>query len=824
MTDIEIDEITRELSRFGQTAAATFNQWRRYHPEATKAPTWLWKEMNRQSKKDRTETRLRVRKQLREQAARRSEQRAETKAELTSKVDVHRHEILEMHRRPGSTEQFQRRQWELATDRAAIEHSIHQADWLTAEQRGQAVEALEAAHHAHLPGVQPLTVWSDRSPLGMTALKARAAERVSRIKLGLLQRGRTLGAHRRERDRAAAANPAQRREELDRLIAVGHRMWATNQAHTERFPTPHEPGDRFPIFDVDKQWTRNAREFERRLVSMIDTAGLNYGQWRTYRDAVHQIPAAELDHARNMSTEDLQANYRIQAAPDWVQRVESTRSMGRYWDHDLPEQAENALRAEFVNPPTDWQPPRADAEDRYVVFAGSDGDDRPHARAFRWEGDAHDWAINKLHWVARDDQAAVSVTVWDRHWPLDENGQIRRTFAVENFTGSRAQVCGSLRDRREMWREIAEMAIEDAARDDRYPEFDEHAGDLDREPQVPDGSRSTLKPPDRPLDRAQIEGVLHSMWDYDLITDDERSKLLRDTDNREFASEDALRHVVYQDVAMWRGEEVEQLRDNLEKAHDRSIDDLARIEDIGRKLDQAHEKLADYEPAYARGPLAAEYVGNELGCVADGLDISESERAQLIQHARHVDFANTAEVGNWARESVIRWRGEQINTLEQDLDDIRAMRSDDLRYADEVTRNRDELAAQYAIAAQERADADREVARVSEHANDLAGQLAEKDRLIAELTSERDRFRTERDEAVQKLVRSTPNRDRYGAPERIATEQPAREELPTDRGPAECGRDFGVPVNGDRTPDAPELVTVPERNGAHEMEWEGFSR
>ncbi|MFI7191562.1 hypothetical protein ACIBQ0_17650 [Nocardia nova] len=721
MTDIEIDEITRELSRFGQTAAATFNQWRRYHPEATKAPAWLWKEMNRQSKKDRTETRLRVRKQLREQAARRSEQRAEMKAELTSKLDVHRHAILEMHRRPGSTEQFQRRQWDLATERAAIEHSIHQADWLTAEQRGQAVQALEAAHHAYLPGVQPLTVWSDRSPLGMTALKARAAERVSRIKLGLLQRGRALGAHRRERDRATAANPVQRREELDRLIAVGQRMWATNQAHTERFPTPHEPGDRFPIFDVDKQWTRNAREFERRLVSWIDTAGLDYGQWRTYRDAVHQIPAAELDRARNMSTEDLQASYQIQAAPDWIQRVESTRSMGRYWDHDLPEQAENALREEFFNPPADWQPSRADAEDRYVVFVEQFGGfitgppHRPHARAFGSQTEAHDWAANKLHWTVPNDDHSVIVTMWDRNWPLDENGKIRKDQAVDSFAGNRYRAQEWVRDRREMWRELEDMQFENRARDDYSPiDRDDHAGVLDREQQVPDLPRST--------------------------------------------------------------------------------------------------------------PLSAEYVGNELDQVANVLDISESERAQLIQHARHVQFANASEVGDWARESVIRWRGHEINALEQALDDTREMRSDDLRYADEVTRNRDELAAQYAVAAQERADANREVARISEHADDLAGQLAEKDRLIAELTSERNRFRTERDEAVQKLVRSTPGRDRYGAPERIAADQLAREELPTDRRPAEGGRDLGVPVNGDRAPDAPELVSVPERNGAHEMEWEGFSR
>ncbi|OBB47631.1 hypothetical protein [Nocardia sp. 852002-51244_SCH5132740] len=47
---------------------------------------------------------------------------------------------------------------------------------------------------------------------------------------------------------------------------------------------------------------------------------------------------------------------------------------------------------------------------------------------------------------------------------------------------------------------------------------------------------------------------------------------------------------------------------------------------------------------------------------------------------------------------------------------------------------------------------------------------------LVEVTVERDKYRTERDEAVQKLAHATPRQDRYGSEERVDIEQTARED------------------------------------------------
>jgi hypothetical protein len=69
-------------------------------------------------------------------------------------------------------------------------------------------------------------------------------------------------------------------------------------------------------------------------------------------------------------------------------------------------------------------------------------------------------------------------------------------------------------------------------------------------------------------------------------------------------------------------------------------------------------------------------------------------------------------------------------------------------------------------------------------AQDRARQQAEQARLqkqIDDLTKERDQFRDERDEAVTKLVQSTPPEQRYGSPQRRATENQRQDENTTSR-------------------------------------------
>ncbi|WP_280359243.1 hypothetical protein [Nocardia otitidiscaviarum] len=49
---------------------------------------------------------------------------------------------------------------------------------------------------------------------------------------------------------------------------------------------------------------------------------------------------------------------------------------------------------------------------------------------------------------------------------------------------------------------------------------------------------------------------------------------------------------------------------------------------------------------------------------------------------------------------------------------------------------------------------------------------------VAAVTTERDRYRGERDEAVRKLAQATPERDRYGSRERVDAEQVANGDSP----------------------------------------------
>lgn len=77
-----------------------------------------------------------------------------------------------------------------------------------------------------------------------------------------------------------------------------------------------------------------------------------------------------------------------------------------------------------------------------------------------------------------------------------------------------------------------------------------------------------------------------------------------------------------------------------------------------------------------------------------------------------------------------------------------------------------------------------------EHNSDLTERNAHLTRQLTAMTAERDRYKTERDESVQKLAGRTPDAERLGSPERIADEHRSAHRRPIP------GHAFAGLVNG----------------------------
>ncbi|WP_328410978.1 hypothetical protein [Nocardia sp. NBC_00403] len=171
------DEMTREITRLGRSAAAVVAAWQARNPGKTKVPRRVRKDAMKQ-----------LREAMRAHELLLANQRIQQRAGVEEVIGRHRSHSLRMHETlPATPEEFSRWQWNHAHQRRAIAEVINVQQHLTREERGQAVMALVSAHYADNPNVPQRPVWGP-APTGISALKARLAERVSRAREGLEQR------------------------------------------------------------------------------------------------------------------------------------------------------------------------------------------------------------------------------------------------------------------------------------------------------------------------------------------------------------------------------------------------------------------------------------------------------------------------------------------------------------------------------------------------------------------------------------------------------------------------------------------------------------
>ena len=175
MPENEVDQITRQTAALGHAAASVISAWRRQHPGKTRIPRHVRKQALRRWRGEMNNERMRL-----------IEERRRLRAEIADRITWHRQAALDAWMRPADTpDGFARQQWELAQSRQAIEQQIARAPQLTATERGQAIGALVSAHYATDPSKPARPVWG--GPLsGVSALRARLLDRLSRQKLGLL--------------------------------------------------------------------------------------------------------------------------------------------------------------------------------------------------------------------------------------------------------------------------------------------------------------------------------------------------------------------------------------------------------------------------------------------------------------------------------------------------------------------------------------------------------------------------------------------------------------------------------------------------------------
>ncbi|MEU6579575.1 hypothetical protein [Nocardia sp. NPDC046763] len=466
MSDKTVDEITRELSKFGSAAVYAFQQWRRANPNATKVPRGVWKQMDLADRDQRWTAKIRLRQQVRAEGEQRKTDREALYKDLETRVGQHRKDMLSWHRNPGASyDQHMRRQWELLRDREQIERVITTSPLFSAAERGQAVRALTAAHQAWRPGAKEVKVRT--GPLsGVAVLKARAAERLSRIRLGITERGRT--GHRPQPDRPATPKtPQQSREELRHLIAERHEMALNAEVLAERL---RERGTDLAHFagDAEQMATghqRNLARLDREINDRIIGSGMSYDDWSEVQFQL-QVPEAPERQANRRWMErqgqwDLERCYRINSWDGHVDHVLSDDY--RRWGHDFPE-IEDRQRREFLNPPAGWEPVDPDATDRFMFLLDYEGNPgKSHVRAFGYPSSGYDWVQRKMAWTA-EPHIPVSITVWDRAVPLDANNRVRG-YAIDSIHGLYANIDGDLDRRYEHFRQLTM----DRARDRTIP-------------------------------------------------------------------------------------------------------------------------------------------------------------------------------------------------------------------------------------------------------------------------------------------------------------------------------------------------------------------
>ncbi|MEU4843222.1 hypothetical protein [Nocardia testacea] len=177
MSENEVDQIARETAMMGRSALAAIHQWRMQNPGKTRIPRKVQKKA------------LRLwRNEMAAQQVRMAHNRRVLRAEIAGRVEWHRQCALDTWARSGGYPSEQQQE-QLTRARQEIERTIARAPEFTATERGQAISALVTAHYATDPRKPAPPVWG--GPLaGISALRARLADRLSRQQLGIAAPGR----------------------------------------------------------------------------------------------------------------------------------------------------------------------------------------------------------------------------------------------------------------------------------------------------------------------------------------------------------------------------------------------------------------------------------------------------------------------------------------------------------------------------------------------------------------------------------------------------------------------------------------------------------
>ncbi|MFE3227635.1 hypothetical protein [Nocardia sp. NPDC059228] len=832
MSDKTVDEITRELSKFGSAAAYAFQQWRRANPNATKVPRGVWKQMDLADRNERWNAKIRLRQQLRAQGEERKIHREDLFTQLDKRINQHRRDTLDWHNRPAATyDQHMRRQWELMLDRQDIERRIASTPgMLSVEERGQAVRALEAAHHAWRPEVKPVPVRSSGPLAGVAALKARVAERFSRIRLGITERGRT--GHRPQLDRPAAPKTRQQvMGELRHLIADRHEMAMNANLLAERL---RERGASIETFAPDaaqmaEGHRRNLAALDREISDRITGSGMPVEDWLEVQFQLReQTPERQAGQRwlQRQSTWDLENRYRINSWDrhvDWVTGPDSLRR----WDHDFPER-EDQQRREFLNPPAGWEPVDPDATDRFMFLIDSEHNKGlSHVRTFGYPQSGYDWVQRKMSWIA-EPQDNVSITVWDRAVPLDANNRVRG-FAIDSMQGLYANLDPDLDRRYEYFRDLSMTR----ARDRSIP------ADLSV-PGLEDLNQDRLLPWTSVRAGNIYDGEkIHSIGESGRVwTVDEarwfahRAPKTLEGFEAKFAQ---IQRNAFYDINEDLGwsEEIEHARYGLD--HSDALDPEARA--------RAREILTITETEAKLGQRPDRDLWAAVVDRAEFDRWSGLETPGTPQRPQAFEAPQQPEAPDWLDGDYGPSIESQFRAPEQPRTDPLAH----VRSVQEEMRNR--AAAQpeqpqrpeAPEAPEAPAAPDGSVVIVqSEVLDKLERDLAEMTERAERAERERNSARGQRDEAVAKLVRRTPPEQRYGSPQRRAAErpgtpeapeapaQPDREDLPHDRDEqpaydrsdmtaAESVPDWsGIP----EPPEPPEFEPIPSGHNG----WDGFER
>ncbi|MFE2961826.1 hypothetical protein [Nocardia tengchongensis] len=799
------DEITRELAKFGHAAVYAFQAWQRANPNATRVPRKVWKQMDRLDHDARWNAKIQVRQQLRAQGAQRKEQRGALYTQLEKELTAHRNQAVSRHNAPAHTyEQHMYRQWELVRDRERIERLITSSGVLSKEERGHAVTALQAAHFAYQPKVKQIP--ARPGPLaGVSALKARAADRLARIRLGITERGRT--GHRPQPDRPAVPKThTQVMEELRHLIAERHEMAATADILGKRL---HERGASIATFAPDAAQMaaghrRNLAGLDREINDRITGSGLPVEDWLDVQFQLNEPNTPERQASQRWlerrSQYDLENRYRIESWDSHVDHV--TGDDYRRWDHDFPE-IEDRQRREFLNPPAGWEPTAPDAEDRFMFLLDHEGNTNgSHVSTFGHPQSGYDWVQRKMSWISAPHEN-VSVTVWDRAIPLDANDRVRG-FAVDSIQGLYANIDDDLTRRYEQFRDLSMQR----ARDRSIP----------AELSVPG--------------LEDINGGRQRAW--------------ASVRANNITAGDQI-HSIGESGRVWTVDEARWFDDRT-RTREQFEEKFGRIQrDAFYDINEGMGWSEDIENARFALDHTEVLPSEERVRAREILTITETE-AKLGQKPDRNLWAAVTDRGEFDR-----WSGlKPPSTPERDRDELRRAWDSAVPVPPEPdggSRGSDPLARVRSMQADLRNQAAARVAQswargeappretIPEAPKQPeAPAVPDRDELLTQLATARQ----ERDEAVAKLINRTPPEQRYGSPQRQQAErpqapeapdapaQPDREELPHDRDAlpdydrsdmtaAESVPDWsGIP----EPPEPPDFEPIPSGHNG----WDGFER